>query len=133
MFEILSDYKKDQEFLNRILERKRKVLLFMKGSQKLPDDIIRKIYEEYLKPDMLYEDLIYTLQLRDSKRLNIKPLKTFIPQLLQNKIFVEYLRKKDSLFNDIYTTHIINKTNTYVNAASTIDSMAITWLTYLYH
>jgi hypothetical protein len=105
----------------------------MKGCQRLPDDIIRYIYEEYLKPDMLYEDTINVLHLQCSRRLDPDPLIKFIPKLFQNKILVEYLVKNDELFKHIYTGHVINKTNTYKNVISIIDSMAITWLTYLYH
>ena len=133
IYEVLVDSTKKQEILDSIVDRNKKVLLFLKVCQKLPDDIIRKIYEDYLKPEMLYEDLIYTLQTNSSKQLHAKPLINFIPKLLKNKIIVEYLFKNDCLFNDIYTKHIINKTNVFVNAVSTNASIAMTWLAYLYN
>ena len=133
MFKLLMDDKKTQEILNRISGRKRKVMLLMKGCQKLPDDIIRKIYEEHFKPEFLFEDLVYIFMHISSRRLDSNLLKNFMPKLLNNKILLVYLLKNDGLFNEIYTNHIIHKKNTYVNVNSAIDSMAITWLAFLYH
>ena len=113
--------------------RKQKLLLFLKGCHPLPGDVTRKIYEEYLKPEMLYEDLIYTLDLRDSRTLSAGALTALLPRLLENKILVKYLLENDSTFNNIYTHHIINKKKIFVNADSFIISMAMSWLFYLYH
>ena len=134
IIKILIDNKKIQDILNSIFNRKNKLLLFIKGCEKLPNDVTRKIYEEYLKPDILFEDLINILQILSSRKLYAVPLTIFMPILLQNKILLEYLLKKDDVFKEIYSIHIIKETNMYFHPTYDINSsMAMSWLTHLYH
>ena len=107
-----------------------KIKYFLK---KLPIDIIKMIWIEYIKPDLICLKLDSILNSTKSKQLNYYPLYDYIPFVLNNKFVVEYLIKNNQTFNEIYNTHIINNIKLFINFPDILSSMALSWLMYLYH
>ena len=107
--------------------------IFINFCVRLPYDIVRKIYEEYVEPQMLHDELLLKLNLYSSTILNSYELKIFLPKIIKNDILVNYLFKNNEIFKIIYTNHFIKKKNNFVQIKCPIESMALTWLMYLYH
>lgn len=107
--------------------------IFINFCVRLPYDIVRKIYEEYAEPQMLYDELNLKLNLYSSTILNSYELKIFLPNILKNKILVNYLFKNNQIFKIIYTKHFIKKENDFLLIKCPVESMALAWLMHLYH
>lgn len=99
----------------------------------LPLDIIKKIYKEYIKPDLIYTRLLKILDSFESKQLNNTQLNSFIKIVLSNDIILKYLIKNNKIFNQIYNSHIIEGNKTFKLLPDHLSSMSLCWLMYLYH
>ncbi len=99
----------------------------------IPIDIVRKIYDEYIKPDLIYSHLIRILNLPESKKLNYKPLYNIIQIIFSNEIILNFLIKNNKIFNDIYQTHITQNKKTFILLPDNLSSLSLSWLMYLYH
>lgn len=106
----------------------------------LPEDIQKSIYNDYIKPDMIIIELNKILKSEESKKLNHIPLYLFLSNVVfkndvvfNNEIVIKNLLSNDKIFKIVYEQHIIKKENTFVNFKDSINSMALSWLMYLYH
>jgi hypothetical protein len=101
----------------------------------LPIDIVKIIYIDYIKPDLICIELNFILNSIQSQQLNCYPLYKFLKNnnILQNKIIVKYLLKNDYIFQQVYKDHIINKIKVFIRFPDMLGSFAKSWLMYLYH
>ena len=100
----------------------------------LPIDIVKMIYIDYIKPDLIYTELNIVLNSIESQKLNSYPLYKFLinNNILQNKIIVKYLVKNDKIFQYIYKKHIINGIQVFIKFPDMILSLASCWLMSIY-
>jgi len=96
------------------------------------EDMKIKIYDEYFEHDLEYEKIVKLLKNKNSMTLNSIDLIDYFEEnnILDNSSFIEYLKKKDSIFEKIYNDH--KNTNTF-RLMNKLDSMCQCWLMYLYH
>ena len=73
----------------------------------LPDDISRKIYEDYFQGKELCIRFLTQLEDENSVRLEYQKLMGITEQVLRYPCVVEYLRKKSDAFNRSYITHFV--------------------------
>jgi len=101
---------------------------------KLPSDLLKQIYIDYIKPELICRELNIILNSTESRDLSIRPLDDFLRKhVLHNSIVIKYLIKNDEIFPDIYQTHIINCEQTFILFPDLVSSLAKCWLMYLYH
>ena len=102
--------------------------------KKIPEDIKKKIFNEYFKYDLEYEKLDNILKNINSIQLNNNDLVDYFEKndILENSSFIEYLKKKDSIFKNIYNDHYIRNKITFA-LMDKLNSMCQCWLMFLYH
>lgn len=101
---------------------------------RLPEDIENVIHYEYVRPDLILTELNQILKSNKSRELNCKPLYFYLKNIvLTNQIVVKNLLSNDVIFKNIYDKHIIKKQKSFYLIEDPIESMALTWLMYLYH
>jgi hypothetical protein len=100
---------------------------------KLPEEIVKKIYIEYVEPDLIYTKLLAIIKSTESQKLNYLQLNGFIKIVLSNGIVTNFLIKNDKIFNQIYVSHIVNNKKLFMNLPDNVSSMCLNWLMYLYH
>jgi phosphoribosyl-ATP pyrophosphohydrolase len=98
----------------------------------LPNDIIRKIYEEYFEAKELCKEFLQKLESEDSKRLRHLSMMEITTQVLQHPCVVEYLRNKSSVFDYYYNEHFVLE-NPHYAQESRAESFILSILTHLYH
>lgn len=98
----------------------------------LPDDIMRKIYEDYFEGKSLCKEFLQKLESEDSKRLRHLSMMDITTRVLQYPCVVEYLRKKSSVFDYYYKEHFILEHPHYVQK-SRAESFILCILMHLYH
>ena len=101
---------------------------------KLPNDIENLIYFDYVEPDMIMTELKKILNSYNSKNLYHKSLYHYLKNIiLKNDIVVSNLINNDKIFKQIYDKHIIKGEKNFILIEDPIESMALSWLMYLYH
>ena len=101
---------------------------------KLPSDLLKQIYIDYIKPELICRELNIILKSTKSRELSAEPLENFLRKhVLPNSIVIKYLIKNDEIFPDIYQTHIINREQTFILFPDLVSSLAKCWIMYLYH
>lgn len=101
---------------------------------KLPSDLVKKIYTDYIKPELICRELNIILNSTESSELSFEPLENFLRKhVLPNSIVTKYLIKNDNIFKQIYKTHIINRQQTLVLFPDLVSSLAGCWIMYLHH
>lgn len=98
----------------------------------LPLEIEKTIFNDHFKLNLSYIKLQNILECDESTKLNISKLLPYVNYILKNKEYIEFLSKKDKIFNLIYKDHFIEKRKCFVNLP-TNKSLALSWLMYLYH
>ena len=71
----------------------------------LPDDIIDKIYKEYVEPEYYYGLYKEIINSRESQNLNSQLLRPYIPILLSKPLVIKYLCEKCYGFRNTYKEH----------------------------
>ena len=100
---------------------------------KLPKDIQKLIIYDHVYPNLILQELSEILNSEQSKKLVYTPILYYLKNvILKNEIVIKYLIKNDRIFNIIYEEHIIKKEKNFI-LLNIIDSMALSWLMYLYH
>ena len=70
---------------------------------KLPKDIVKLIYINYVNPDIISRKLYIILNSIESNNLNSIPLENYLrKRVLQNDIVIKYLIKNDNIFGDYF-------------------------------
>ncbi len=100
----------------------------------LPEDIVKKIYLEHFNYENKYAEIKNILDDKNSRSLNNLQLTNYFikEKILEDVSFVQYLREKNKLFNDIYKMHYIDNKKQFV-LMNKLESMCQYWLMYLYH
>ena len=99
---------------------------------KLPTEIVEKIYREYLEPELFYIRYKEIIEHPTSMSLNGEYLIAFIPIILAKPLVCKYISIKCEKFNKSYTTHKINNKKIF-KLMSKGESFAATILFSLYH
>ena len=99
---------------------------------KLPAEIITKIYKEYLEPELFYIRYKYIIEHPASVSLNGEYLIKFIPIIFAKPNICKYILTKCNKFKESYTIHKINNIKTF-NLMTRGQSFAATILFSLYH
>jgi len=116
--------------MSRVSNNENKINYFI---NKLPETIVHNIYMDYIKPELICAELNLILKSVDSMQLNIEPLEKFLEKhVLNNEIVVKYLIKNDIIFKQIYKEHFIDDNIIFIKM-TTVSSLALCWLMYLYH
>jgi hypothetical protein len=101
---------------------------------KLPSDLVKQIYINYIKPELICRELNIILKSTESSELDITPLENFLRKhILPNSIVTKYLIKNDNIFKQIYNTHIINREQTFILFPDLVSSLAMCWIMGMYH
>ena len=117
------------EFINYINEQKINYII-----TKLPSELVKQIYIDYIKPELICRELNIILNSTKSRELSAEPLENFLRKhVLPNSIVIKYLIKNDEIFPDIYQTHIINREQTFILFPDLVSSLAKCWIMYLHH
>jgi hypothetical protein len=101
---------------------------------RLPEDIQNTIHYEHVRPDLILTELNQILKSEESKKLNCEALYYYLKNVvLTNPIVVENLISNDEIFKIVYDKHITREEKNFVLIKDPIESMAQSWLMYLYH
>lgn len=100
----------------------------------LPTDLVKMIYIDYIKPELICIELNVILYSTESNQLDITPLDNFLRKhVLHNSIVIKYLIKNNNIFRNIYQTHIINNEKSFELFPDLVSSLAMCWIMYLPH
>lgn len=100
----------------------------------LPEDIQKLIIYDYVKPDLILLELKEILNSEKSKKLDWQSLYLYLKDVVfKNEIIIKNLNDNDKIFNLIYKQHILKNEKTFELIDDPIESMALSWLMYLYH
>ena len=111
------------EFININYKNETKINYII---SKLPSDLLKQIYIDYIKPELICRELNIILKSTKSRELSAEPLENFLRKhVLPNSIVIKYLIKNDEIFPDIYQTFIL--------FPDLVSSLAKCWIMYLYH
>ena len=106
--------------------------------QRLPEDIVRHIYEEYIETEFHFKIFKQLLQSPKSIKLNISDIRPYIPYILSKPKLCNYMREKlviydnFKMFDVTYVSHKIKQEKIFTTAKNG-SSMALCLLMYLYH
>jgi hypothetical protein len=99
---------------------------------KLPEDLVIKIYKEHFEPDILFIMYKNIIESPESVRLNDAKLSKFLPIIFAKPIACKYIGERCYAFNNSFHDHKIKNTKNFVNMKKG-QSFALTILFYLYH
>ena len=101
---------------------------------KLPKELVKMIYIDYIKPELICRELNIILESTESRQLDITPLDNFLRKhVLHNSIVIKYLIKNNNIFQHIYQTHIINNEKIFELFPDLISSLTMCWIMSLHH
>ena len=98
----------------------------------LPDDIMRKIYEDYFEGKELCDEFLQRLKCEDSRRLRYMKMIDITERVLDHPCVVEYLCKKSKPFKYYYKEHFILHKKHFV-LLPPLQSFILCILMTLYH
>ena len=98
----------------------------------LPRDILKRIYNDYILPDLYVDTLLNSFDTKKSTYLDnsdiIQPLKN----VLNNKLALQKMLKIDYSFKLVYNYHYIDNKIYYLSMCK-LESMILNCLTHRYH
>lgn len=98
----------------------------------LPEDLKKKIYIDYFGSIYIFNKFINErLKMYESIRLDYCKIINIIPFIINNQTIIKYLLLNNSEFRLIYNDHIDDKKN--FKLMDRTNSLALSWLYYLYH
>jgi len=103
----------------------------IKNIQRLPSDIIRHIYDEYIDAQLMYEKFVSALDDPISQMLNQSMIRHMVPLILAKPRYIEVCCKIPE-FNIVYKEHKIRKQKCF-RLMNNGDSFATSILFYKYH
>lgn len=97
-------------------------------------DTYNFILYEHVNLNVILIELDQILKSEESKKLNQQSLYYYLKNvILKNNIVIKNLLHNNKIFKIIYDSHIINKKKTFELFEDIINSMALSWLMFLYH
>jgi hypothetical protein len=99
---------------------------------KLPNDLVNKIYKEYLEPEVYYVLYKNIIETPSAMRLNGTELTRFIPIILSKQNACSYIMTKCRIFHGSYKEHKIKQNKRFVLMKKG-ESFAAYILLSLYH
>jgi len=99
---------------------------------RLPEDLVIKIYKDYLEAEVYYMMYKNIIESPISKSLNGKLLIQFLPSIFSNPIVCKNIREKCHLFYSSFKKHKIDNNKEYLLIKKG-QSFAATILFSLYH
>jgi hypothetical protein len=117
------------EFINYKNEQKINYII-----SKLPSGLVKQIYINYIKPELICRELNIILNSTESCELSTTPLENFLRKhVLPNSIVTKYLIKNDEIFQYYYKIHIINGEKQFLLFPDLVSSLACCWIMSLHH
>ena len=104
----------------------------MKLINRLPDDVLRHIYEEYIVGKATCDRYLEMFKSEASMNLDHKPLLELTSRLLEHPCAIEYLCKKHEIFKEMYIGHYVHD-NKWFLLKSKLESFVLSILMWLYH
>jgi hypothetical protein len=99
----------------------------------LPIQIVKLIWSEYVKPELIYLQFNNILKSKNSKSLDYHQLSNYLNIVLNNQIVLEYLIKNNGAFRKFYIEHFIKNKKHFVLIPDKTSSMALCLLMCLHH
>lgn len=103
----------------------------VKHIQRLPSDITRYIYEEYIEAQLIYESLVSAIDDVRSERLDPVLIRPLIPIILSKPKYIAICRRIPE-FNIVYIEHKIRNKKSFKLMCNG-NSFATAILFYCYH
>jgi len=101
-------------------------------ANRLPDDILKKIFYDYLEVPILFSVFKTKLETNECKSIEYTGLARLIPLILRKPALISYMRKQYYGFDAVYRSHVILGEKGYV-LMNFDNSFACSWLMYMYH
>mgnify|MGYP005624945349 CR=1 FL=1 len=118
--------------MNRLRENNPDIEKTYRLINTLPDDILRKIYEEYFECKDVCKEFLERLKCEDSQRLRYMKMLDITERVLKHPCMVEYLCKKSKPFKFYHREHFIFNNNHFV-LLPPVQSFILCILMTLYH
>ena len=100
----------------------------------LPIELVKLIYVDYVNPDVICRKLYIILYSIESACFKSTPLENFLRKcVFQNDVVIKYLIKNDTIFQQIYKTHIIDGIKEFKRFPDIISSFAMSWIRWVHH
>jgi hypothetical protein len=99
---------------------------------RLPDDVLRHIYEEYIVGVETCNRYLEMYKSEESIRLDYTPLMEPTRRLLEHPCAIEYLCKKHKIFKKMYIEHYVEGNKWFV-LMDRLESFILSILMWLYH
>jgi hypothetical protein len=105
-----------------------------KMKRRLPDDVLRKIYDNYFSPEQICNKLQSLLVSKECCSLYYFELGEYLENVVfKEPLAVNKLKKENPLFLQIYHEEIVLDRRHFVKFENKYQSFALAWLMYLYH
>lgn len=101
-------------------------------ANRLPDDILKKIYYDYLETPILFSVFKTKLETKECESIEYTGLAKLVPFLLRKPALISYMRKQYYGFDAVYRSHVILGEKCFV-LMDFENSFACSWLMYMYH
>ena len=116
--------------VNKTVNSKNLDLLML--NSRLPDDVLRHIYEKYVVGIETCDRYLKMFKSDESRTLYHKPLIEPTRRLLEHPCAIEYLCKKHKIFKKMYIEHYVQG-NKWFLQLNMLESFVLSILTWLYH
>ena len=128
------------------MDKEDKKMICVNNLQNLPQDLKYKIYHDYFlhthefnnslnllkEYSLIYEDTIKALKSTKSVYLNTDNILPYVDLISDDKNLIKFVCSKNKIFKIIYIDHYKYGRNCFVNLDIN-ESLALSWLMYLYH
>ena len=98
----------------------------------LPEDVTRKIYNDFILGKKLYHDFQQQIKSECSMRLEYLELTRITKEILKIPCLVDYIRKRDKLFDHYYISHYVEDQKNFKRLEKD-ESFVLCMLMSLYH
>jgi len=123
---------KTEEHWNKYESSSKNILTIEERINNLPEDLKKKIYVDYFGSIYIFNRFINErLKMIESVKLSYCKIINIIPFIINNETITNYLLENNNEFKLTYNDHINGKQN--FKKMDWINSLALSWLYYLYH
>jgi hypothetical protein len=104
----------------------------MRLINRLPDDVLRHIYEEYIVGKETCDRYLEMFKSDSAMSLEHRPLLEMTSRLLEHPCAIEYLCAKHKIFKKMYIEHYVQDNKWFV-LMNKLESFVLSILMWLYH